>query len=55
MYIHDYKRGKEVFWGRKVVERLDLFGEIRLCMSGRGNEEKLEEGDNSRRRISVND
>ena len=29
-------------------------GEIRLCMRG-GNEEKLEEGDKSRRRISVND
>ena len=38
-----------------MVERLDLFlGEIRLCIRGK-NEEKFEEGDKSRRRISVND
>ena len=37
------------------MERLDLFlGKIKLCIRGK-NEEKLEERDNSRRRISVND
>ena len=29
-----------------------FFGKIRLCISGKMTEEKLEEGDNSRTRIS---
>ena len=33
----------------------DFFGEIRLCISGKMTEEKLEEGDNSRTRISGNE
>ena len=39
----------------KVVKRLDLFWGKLDSASGGGNEEKLEEGDNSKMRISVND
>ena len=36
-------------------EEVGFFGEIKLCISGKMTEEKLEEGDNSRTRISGND